>query len=128
MHELLKHAYIHVTSTTKRIQNNSITSQNSLVLPLCSQIFEVYQKYRIRRAGLMVQWLSLHVLLWRPGVCQFRSRVWTWHRMSSHAVAGVPHVKWRKMGTDVSSGPVFLSKKRRIGSGCQLRAGLPQNK
>ena len=25
------------------------------------------------------------------------------------------HIKWRKMGTDVSSGPVFLSKKRRIG-------------
>ena len=30
---------------------------------------------------------------------------------------GVPHIKWRKMGTDVSSGPVFLSKKR-IGSRC----------
>ena len=30
------------------------------------------------------------------------------------------------MGTDVSSGPVFLSKKRRIGCGCQLRANLPQ--
>ena len=29
------------------------------------------------------------------------------------------------MGTDVSSGPVFLSKKRRIGSS-QLRANLPQ--
>ena len=34
----------------------------------------------------------------------------------SHAVAGVPRIKRRKMGTDVSSGPVFLSKKRRIGS------------
>ena len=34
----------------------------------------------------------------------------------SHAVVGVPHIKWRKMGTDVSSGPVFLSKKRRISS------------
>ena len=33
----------------------------------------------------------------------------------SHAVAGVPHIKQRKMGTDVSSGPGFLSKKR-IGS------------
>ena len=32
------------------------------------------------------------------------------------------------MGTDVSSGPVFLSKKRRIGSRCRLRANLPQNK
>ena len=29
----------------------------------------------------------------------------------SHAVVGIPHIKWRKMGMDVSSGPVFLSKK-----------------
>ena len=35
----------------------------------------------------------------------------------SHAVVGVPRIKERKMGMDVSSGPVFLSKKRRIGSG-----------
>ena len=42
----------------------------------------------------------------------------------SHAVVGVPHVKWRKMGMDVSSGPVFLSKNRRIGSS-YLRANLP---
>ena len=34
----------------------------------------------------------------------------------SHAVVGVPHTKQRKMGMDVSSGPIFLSKKRRIGS------------
>ena len=29
---------------------------------------------------------------------------------------------------DVSSGPVFLSKKRRIGCRCQLRANLPQKR
>ena len=29
---------------------------------------------------------------------------------------------------DVSSGPVFLSKKRRIGSRCRLMANLPQKK
>ena len=46
------------------------------------------------------------------------SWVRTWRRLSSHAVAGVPHIKWKKMDTDVSSGPVFLSKKRRIDSGC----------
>ena len=34
----------------------------------------------------------------------------------SHAVVGVPHIKQRKMGIDVNSGPVFLSKKRKIGS------------
>ena len=32
------------------------------------------------------------------------------------------------MGTDVSSGPIFLSKKRRIGGGCEIRAKLPQKK
>ena len=36
----------------------------------------------------------------------------------SHAVVGIPHIKWRKLGTDVSSGPVFLNKKRKIGSRC----------
>ena len=39
-----------------------------------------------------------------------------WNHLARHAVAGVPHIKQRKMGTDVSSGPGFLSKKRRIGS------------
>ena len=34
----------------------------------------------------------------------------------SHAAAGVPHIKQRKMGMGVSSGPGFISKKRRIGS------------
>ena len=32
------------------------------------------------------------------------------------------------MGTEVRSGPVFLSKKRRIGGRCYLRANLPQKK
>ena len=33
------------------------------------------------------------------------------YHLSSNAVAGIPHRKERKMGMDVSSGPVFLSKK-----------------
>ena len=74
----------------------------------------------------MAQWLSVHILLWRPGVFWFGSRVRTWHQVTDHTVVGVPHTKWRKMGMDVSSGPVFLSKKRRIGSRCYLRANLPQ--
>ena len=36
-------------------------------------------------------------------------------QLASHAMVGIPHIKWKKMGMDVSSGPVFLSKKRRIG-------------
>ena len=66
----------------------------------------------------MAQQLSAHVPLQRPGVRWFGSRVRTWHRLASHAVVGVPHIKERKVGMDVSSGPVFLSKKRRIGSKC----------
>ena len=69
-------------------------------------------------ASLVAQQLSSHVPPWRPGVHRFRSRVQTRHCLASHAAVGAPHIKWRKMGTDVSSGPVFLSKKRRIGSRC----------
>ena len=59
----------------------------------------------------MAQWLSAHVPLWRPGVRRFESQVQTWHRLARHAVVGIPHIKQRKMGRDVRSGPVFLSKK-----------------
>ena len=79
-------------------------------------------------AGPVTQRLSSHVPLPRPGVRQFGSRVQTWHHLASHAVAGIPHVKWRKMGMDVSSGPGFLSKKRKIDGRCLLRANLPQKK
>ena len=41
----------------------------------------------------------------------FGSWVRTWHCLASHVVVGVPHIKWRKMGMNVSSGPVFLSKR-----------------
>ena len=34
----------------------------------------------------------------------------------SYAVLGIPRMKQRKMGMDVSSGPGFLIKKKRIGS------------
>ena len=39
------------------------------------------------------QWLSAHVPLWLRRVRRFRSRVWTWQCLSSHAVAGVPRIK-----------------------------------
>ena len=73
-------------------------------------------------ASLVAQQLGAHVPLWWPGVCQFGSRVRTWHRLASHAVVGVPDIGWRKMGMDVgskrgglaedvSSGLIFLKKK-----------------
>ena len=45
----------------------------------------------------------------------FGSQVQTCPPLVSHAVAGIPHINWREMGTSVSSGPVFLSKKRIVG-------------
>ena len=67
---------------------------------------------------MVAQRLSVYVPLRRPVIPGFGSRVWTWHCLAGHAVAGVPHRKYRKMGTDDSSWPVFLSKKRRIDSRC----------
>ena len=81
---------------------------------------------RICEAGPVAQWLSWYILLRWPRVCQFGSQVRIWHHWSNHAVVGIPRIKQRKMGMDVSSGPVFLSKKRWIGSRCQLRVNLPQ--
>ena len=40
--------------------------------------------------------------------------MWTWHSLASHAILGVPHIKERKMGTDVSSGLISLKKKKEV--------------
>ena len=48
---------------------------------------------RWMRAGPMAQQLSAHVLLQRLGGHCCGSPVRTWHRLTSHAVAGVPHIK-----------------------------------
>ena len=85
------------------------------------------QDYCSVGAGPVVQWLSLHVPLWQPGLHWCRSRVWTWHCLACHAVVGIPHIKERKMVTDVSSGQDLLNNKRRIGSSL-LRANLPKKK
>ena len=47
----------------------------------------------LARAGPVVQQLSVHVPLQPTGVHWFRSRVWTWHSLTSHAVVGIPQVK-----------------------------------
>ena len=66
----------------------------------------------------MAQWLSSQVAFQRPGFSVRgsppESPVQTYVPLGSHAVAGVPHKKWRKMGTDVSSGPVFFFKKNKV--------------
>ena len=81
---------------------------------------------RLPGAGVVAQLLSSHVPLRWQRVRRLGSQVWTWHQLTSHAVVAMPQIKQRKMGMDVSSGPVFLSKRRRICGRCQLRANLPQ--
>ena len=65
-----------------------------------------------------------------PGVRWFGSQVRTWHHLASHAVVGIPHIKWGKMGmmlaqgqsssakrgglAAVSSGLIFLEKRKKI--------------
>ena len=82
------------------------------------KLLEISKRRKGLGAGLVAQWLSLHLPLWRPRVCQFGSPVKPMHCLASHAVAGIPQIKQRKVGMDVSSGPVFLSRKRRIGGRC----------
>ena len=61
----------------------------------------------------------------QPGVCRFGSQAQTQHHSSSHAVA-VSHIKQRKIGTDVSSGPIFLIKKKVVVGGESLLLGNTQ--
>ena len=93
-----------------------------IFLMLSCPIQENRMSLHIKRSSFrgqpVAQQLSAHVPLWRPGVWQFGFRVPTWHCLASHAVVGVPHIKKRKMDTDVRSGPVFLGKKRRTGRRC----------
>ena len=75
------------------------------------KMFLVHSKSVNLRAGPVAQWLSSHVpLLGRPGFAGLDPGCGQWHRLAHHAVVGIPHIKKRKMGTDVSSGPGFLSK------------------
>ena len=61
--------------------------------------------------GPVAQQLSLHVPLQQPRVHRFRSRVWTYTLLVRPCCGRHPTYKV-EMGTDVSSGPVFLSKKK----------------
>ena len=51
------------------------------------------KKEDVSGAGLVAQRLSARVPLRRPRIRQFGFRVWTWHRLASHAVGGIPHIK-----------------------------------
>ena len=65
-------------------------------------------------ACLVVQQLSAQVPLWRPGVRWFRSMA----PLGKPCCGRHPTYKVEEDGHGCSSGPVFLSNKRRIGSRC----------
>ena len=69
------------------------------------------KKRKKAQSSPVAQWLNSHVLLWRPGVCQFRSQVWT------YAPLVKPHC-----------GRHAAYKVEEDGHGCQSRANLPQKK
>ena len=68
-------------------------------------------------AGLVAQWLSAHILLLSGPGFTGSDPGWGHGAACQKPCCGRhPRIKWRKMGMNVSSGPVFLSKKRRISS------------
>ena len=62
-------------------------------IPLIQSPNLIHGENTAHGASPVAQRLSVHVLLQQPGVLQFGSLVRTWHRLASHAVVGVPHIK-----------------------------------
>ena len=91
--------------------------------------FIIFTKNFIRKnkkigAGPVAQQLSLPAPLQWPWFAGSDPWVQTQPCLSSHAVAA-SHIKQRRIGTDVGSATIFLSKKRKIGNRYQLKANLP---
>ena len=99
------------TKTIKLLGNRN--NRRPCDVEVGKDFLKIIQNTCITGAGPVAQWLSSHIPLQQPGVCQFWSWVRTWHCLASHAMVGVPHTKWRKMDTDVSSGLISLKKKRK---------------
>ena len=68
-------------------------------------------KTQSRGAGPVAQWLSLRGLLQRPGVPGFGSWARTYTPLINSCCGSVPHTKWRRTGTDISSATIFLKQK-----------------
>ena len=75
-----------------------------------------YSKKGTHWACPVAQQLSAHILLRWP--------MQTYAPLVKPCMASVPH-EIGEDGQDVSSGQVFLSKKRRIGGRCELKANVP---
>ena len=67
-------------------------SHHSIKTP-AAQVDWLSLKFVFMGSGLVVQWLSSHVLLLWPRLRRFGSWVRMWHSLESHAVVGVPYTK-----------------------------------
>ena len=83
-----------------------------LTLPNFKITTGVLHKDKQIGASLVSQWLHLHTPLQWPRVCRFRSQAWTYIWLINPC-CGSKHTKWREIGTDVSSGTVFLKQKEK---------------
>ena len=86
-------------------------------LDLCFLLDELV-KMGTLGAGPVVQQLRSCTPLQPPGVRWFRSGAWTYTPLFKPCCGSVPRIKERKMERDVSSEPIFLSKKMRVGGRC----------
>ena len=73
-------------------------------------------------SGVVVKFVISTLVAWDSLV---RILGWTYTLLIKPCCCGIPYTKQRKMGTDVSSGTIFVIKKRKTGNRCQLRDNLP---
>ena len=64
--------------------------------------------------GVVVKFVCSALVAWVRGV---KSWAHTYAPLIKLYCGSIPHTKYRKMGTDVSTGTIFLKKKRKIGNG-----------
>ena len=68
-------------------------------------------------AGPVVYWLSLACPALAAGVHAFKSQAWTYTTCQA-MLWRQPTTKWKKTGTNISSGLIHKQKKGKIGNGC----------
>ena len=66
------------------------------------------------RASPVVEWLKFCVFCFSSLGSEFGS-ILRPTPFTKSCCGGTPHMKWRKTGTDVSSGQIFLTKEKKIG-------------
>ena len=64
----------------------------------------------MKKSVCRVWLLSLHAPLQQPGGHGFGSQAGTYIPLSKSCGGSIPHTKQRKTGTNVSTGPIFLTR------------------